>query len=278
MPFIHIPNSVKLIESRAFHNCSGFKSISIPDSVTKIGPAAFQGCSSLQSIVIKGLITSVNNFTFKDCTACKSIVLPSSVTSCGYNAFKDCESLVSITIPDAALYKFDLDLYPPDYDTFCDNRDMDPFKGCTILQAAARSMNMTVSRHLLHQSERKRMLHLKYGVLICLKRINNARILTGEANRRFFRWGNDLDYDRNEKKEQQKGIDILTNMIDEAIGFAREDRRYLTWGNDPVDSDTAFIANMMRNRLELRSSWFDGVRAEEMITAFEMWREILTFL
>lgn len=55
-----IPNSVILIEKRAFDGCSGLTSITIPSSVTFIDNYAFRGCTGLSSIKSE-IILSTNS-------------------------------------------------------------------------------------------------------------------------------------------------------------------------------------------------------------------------
>ena len=64
---IEIPNSVTIIEKRAFAYCKGLKSIIIPDSVTSIRAAAFCNCIRLISIEIPKSVTQIGNNAFEGC-------------------------------------------------------------------------------------------------------------------------------------------------------------------------------------------------------------------
>ena len=131
-----IPESVTIIRSHAFANCTSLTSITIPDSVTSIEWGAFRGCRSLKSITIPDGVTSIGYGDFVDCSNLKTIKvgagnvnytevngvmfntektvlhtypagkaetnyrIPDSVTRIGEMAFMYCDSLTSITIPD----------------------------------------------------------------------------------------------------------------------------------------------------------------------------------
>ena len=75
-----IPNTTKIIGSRAFYQCS-ITSITIPEGVTSIGNNAFLDCESL---------TSIN--------------IPSSVNSICYKAFQNCDNLDAVYITDLAAW------------------------------------------------------------------------------------------------------------------------------------------------------------------------------
>jgi hypothetical protein len=49
-----IPNSVKIIDFKAFSCCESLTSITIPNSVTSIGTETFWLCESLKEVIFKG--------------------------------------------------------------------------------------------------------------------------------------------------------------------------------------------------------------------------------
>ena len=96
-----IPNSVTIIRSSAFANCSGLTSVTIPNSVTSIGRGAFSNCSGLTSVTIPDSVTSIGNDVYSGCTSLLSVTIGSGVTSISSSAFYDCRSLTGITIPNS---------------------------------------------------------------------------------------------------------------------------------------------------------------------------------
>ena len=74
--FITIPNSVKIIGTRAFEGCVHLENITIPDSVTSIDRWAFAGCTSLKSITVPDSVMSIGSEAFADCTSLTSISIP----------------------------------------------------------------------------------------------------------------------------------------------------------------------------------------------------------
>ena len=64
-----IPNSVTLIYSSAFRDCSGLTgSLSVPNSVTSIGYNAFWYCTGLTSVTIGNSVTSIGSGAFLGCS------------------------------------------------------------------------------------------------------------------------------------------------------------------------------------------------------------------
>ena len=63
---INIPEEVKIIDSYAFKNQCGKKSIVMPDSVSKISNYAFSYCDSLENMEISSGIVSVGESCFSD--------------------------------------------------------------------------------------------------------------------------------------------------------------------------------------------------------------------
>lgn len=133
-----IPDSLKAIDSYAFHNCSGLTSVTVPDSVTSIGAGVFGGCSGLTGVYYTGTIdqwtainftscdsnplycakklyidnelvtevrltyaTKIGNYAFYSCRDITSITISDNVTSIGKYAFYGCSGLTSITISDS---------------------------------------------------------------------------------------------------------------------------------------------------------------------------------
>ena len=109
-------NTLEVIGSSAFENCSSLESITIPESVTSIEDSAFDGCSKLTSINIPDSVTSIGDWAFRCCSSLTSINIHDSVTSIGDATFSFCSSLTSISIPNSVTkfgnYIFLAEYYP----------------------------------------------------------------------------------------------------------------------------------------------------------------------
>ena len=94
---------VVAIESHAFKDCVGIKSIEIPDTVTIIYAQAFMGCSNLRSVIFgeNSQLQTIAIEAFYDCTSLASVTIPNGVTNIGESSFSGCKNLVNITIPNS---------------------------------------------------------------------------------------------------------------------------------------------------------------------------------
>ena len=61
--------NAKVIEQKAFENCSGITVITLNEGITSIGNSAFSGCSSLKSITIPASLTELGGAVFSGCTS-----------------------------------------------------------------------------------------------------------------------------------------------------------------------------------------------------------------
>ena len=144
-----IPNTVEEIDSNAFLNCTGLKSITIPVSVKKMGICVFEGCTGLTSLEIPASVEYIPGCITKGCinlkkikvdpnnpkydsredcnaiiwteknwmiAACSCTTIPSSVTKLG--GYEGQTELESIVIPDTVT-----------------EIGSDAFKGCTSLKS-----------------------------------------------------------------------------------------------------------------------------------------------
>lgn len=123
---ITIPDSVKLIENRAFYNTGYYNDESnwdngvlyidsnlieaktsiygdyaIKDGTRVIADCAFYDCTRLKSVVIPNSVISICDGGFYRCTGLTSITIPDGVRIIGNSAFCDCVNITSITLPDS---------------------------------------------------------------------------------------------------------------------------------------------------------------------------------
>jgi BspA type Leucine rich repeat region (6 copies) len=113
MTVVVIPDSITIIGSEAFANCSTLRDIVVPDSVITIGDYAFTDCYALTGITVSpynpsfsslaGILYNKNMETLIVCPAGKSgsITVPDTVTYICAGAFSHCSKLTSITIPES---------------------------------------------------------------------------------------------------------------------------------------------------------------------------------
>lgn len=96
-----IPNSVTVIDEKAFHECCNLTDVTIPEGVTSINNHAFYNCTSLKKVAIPNSVTVIGEFAFSGCTGLTEINIPASVTSIGSGAFWFCDSLTGIWVDKA---------------------------------------------------------------------------------------------------------------------------------------------------------------------------------
>ena len=72
---LRLPNTLKVISSRAFENCNGLTAVTLPDALVDIGANAFHSCLRLNNLVI-----------------------PKNVSNIGYAAFAECPSLNQLEV------------------------------------------------------------------------------------------------------------------------------------------------------------------------------------
>lgn len=98
---VQLPDSLVMMDERAFEQCLALKSIEIPDNVTSVGILAFYGCSSLETVTIGDAVQTLNERAFEGCTALETVNFGQGLLRVGHSAFRGCTALRSMTIPDS---------------------------------------------------------------------------------------------------------------------------------------------------------------------------------
>lgn len=94
-----IPDTVTLIDHRAFQGCSALAEVMIPPSVRLIGDWAFDGCAGLRRIRLPVGLDRLGDCAFRNCRSLSEVVVPEGVNFIGMEAFKGCGSLKRISLP-----------------------------------------------------------------------------------------------------------------------------------------------------------------------------------
>lgn len=89
------------IESEAFRDCSGLKTIEGTGNITSIESQAFEGCSALESIEGTETIRYIGYAAFSGCTAFKGFVFTENLLTLRDDAFAGCRSLENIVFPES---------------------------------------------------------------------------------------------------------------------------------------------------------------------------------
>lgn len=102
-----IPEGVKKIAETAFMSCH-IKSVKFPDSLDLIEDRAFFCCDKLESIDFGNSIFSIGGMhsesVFSYCKSLKRITLPSQIKDIGDRAFINCINLSSVTLNEGLLF------------------------------------------------------------------------------------------------------------------------------------------------------------------------------
>lgn len=99
-----IPDGVKTINSFAFANCQGLRTVTIPKSVTNINHKAFYNCDNLNTVNIEGNGTDIASYAFAECGNLNTLNISGSIASFGEYAFQYCNNLNKVNITDLAAW------------------------------------------------------------------------------------------------------------------------------------------------------------------------------
>lgn len=94
---LNINENVKIIDKKAFINCSGYNpnfpwfGVDMPNSLISVNDSAFYGCSNLSGINFKEGLKIIGKDAFNGCSGLGGeLKIPNSVTSIGESAFYGC--------------------------------------------------------------------------------------------------------------------------------------------------------------------------------------------
>ncbi len=102
-----IPESVKVIDERAFYGATKLVNITIPNGVTSIGDWAFYYCTGISSFSLPESISNIGEYAFRYCTAITDFALPNNVTSVRYGTFYDCTALAKVNMSENIVEIYD---------------------------------------------------------------------------------------------------------------------------------------------------------------------------
>jgi hypothetical protein len=98
---ITFPDTVTIINSKAFRGCASITNVTIPSSVHTIGNYSFYQCSGLTDVTISNGVTTISQYAFHSCRNLKNVTLGESISQIKTYAFAYCSSLETIVIPDS---------------------------------------------------------------------------------------------------------------------------------------------------------------------------------
>ena len=96
---INLPDTVKIIDEKAFMGCDNLTYVKLPSSLEVIGEEAFKGCSLLGRITIPNNVKEIGSETFSNCKSLSNVILSSNITVIEEKLFENCSSLSNIEIP-----------------------------------------------------------------------------------------------------------------------------------------------------------------------------------
>ena len=97
---ITLPDTIKVIEAKAFYYMKGLKELNIPESVEKIGEEAFGYLFSIKSFELPDTVRDLGSKMFCACNKLERVKLPNGLEEIGDYMFSSCQSLKEIAIPD----------------------------------------------------------------------------------------------------------------------------------------------------------------------------------
>lgn len=93
-----LPETMEIIQYRAFAGCKNLREMNIPASLKKLLGWSFAH-TSLVSVTFPDTFTDLDYGVFYGCNSLESVVLPANVDHLGENTFRMCGKLKSVTLP-----------------------------------------------------------------------------------------------------------------------------------------------------------------------------------
>ena len=112
-----IPETVRVIDERAFQCNKHLVEIVLPKSVHEVGVCSFYGCEELRDVTIEGPVTSIPWRAFDGCQKLRAVDLPASVHSIGGLSFASCGSLRTFIVRNPEPPHFEFEDGPEDFET-----------------------------------------------------------------------------------------------------------------------------------------------------------------
>jgi len=235
---IKLPSTIKSLGNWSFYRCKSLNSIKLPASLITISFGAFAG-SSLRTIIIPNTVTTLGQSVFNHCKFLTSVTLPNSISSIETGTFGECSSLETIVIPASVT-----------------NFGGWSFKDCSALRTINIPIAATVDANAFNGCTKLEAKSASHNMTIV----------------EYFR-----DYYHERVKLRVSVLTCLKSINEARIRRGEEEvkRMKLNGGGGSSSSgEVNSVVNIQRQRI----GEFQGVLAEKMITAEELWREILKFL
>ncbi|MFR6425254.1 MAG: leucine-rich repeat protein [Oscillospiraceae bacterium] len=95
-----LPDTLKVLCSEAFRDCTMLTSVQIPENVERIEERAFYNCAKLRTVGIpaSGALVSVGDYAFAYCGCLSRFDIPTKLTSINATAFYSDMSMVLVTV------------------------------------------------------------------------------------------------------------------------------------------------------------------------------------
>lgn len=111
---IFLTDSVRIISSFAFKDCSNLKNIRFSRNLEIIGSFAFEDLDSIEVLDFPSSLKRIGSEAFRRCDNLRSIIFNSSDTlNIGPSAFSECEKLSNIKLPDVLIMEDFQGLFNP---------------------------------------------------------------------------------------------------------------------------------------------------------------------
>lgn len=95
-----IPDSVSIMENKAFAYCKYLTAVTVSTNVGCVGHYAFLSCEALKSVTLSEGVTGIGDYSFESCKALEYLSIPESVKNIRETALRNCDALIAINVAD----------------------------------------------------------------------------------------------------------------------------------------------------------------------------------